>query len=210
MKKIKIKKQKKEKSKKWLTRHFNDLYYQEARRKGFRSRSAFKLIQINEKYKIFFKNAKILDLGSAPGGWSQVAKKLCGFSSTVIGIDRLEIMPLDGVNFVRGDLNDLSIRNKISEFFPSGADIILSDMAPNTTGHHETDHIRITGLVELALEISNLYLNRNGFFICKIFQGGAQGELLESVKYTIKNVKYFKPDASRKESSETYLIGKKK
>ncbi len=210
MKKIKLKKNKKEKSNKWLFRHLNDIYYQEAKKKGYRSRSAFKLLQINKKFNLFFKGANVLDLGAAPGGWCQVAKELIGSSGSVFGVDRLEIDKINGIDFFQGDINDEKIRFKITNLEVGKFDVVLSDMAPNTTGHNTTDHIRIVNLVEIAIDIADQFLKKNGFFVCKVFQGGAQGKLLEFMKSNIKDIKYFKPDASRKESPETYLIGKKK
>ena len=210
MKKIKLKKNKKEKSNKWLSRHLNDIYYQEAKKKGYRSRSAFKLLQINKKFNLFFKGANVLDLGAAPGGWCQVAKELIGSSGSVFGVDRLEINKINGIDFFQGDINDEKIRFKITNLEVGKFDVVLSDMAPNTTGHNSTDHIRIVNLVEIAIDIADQFLKKNGFFVCKVFQGGAQGKLLEFMKLNIKDIKYFKPDASRKESPETYLIGKKK
>ena len=209
MRKIKIKKNKTEKSKKWLSRHLNDFYYQESKKIGYRSRSAFKLLQINEKYNLFFKGANVLDLGAAPGGWSQIASILTNKHGTIIGIDKLKIKKYDGVFFLQLDIEDDFFEFKLSKFFNKRFDIIMSDMAPNTTGHRDTDHTRITNLAELALDTSRKFLKRGGYFICKLFQGGAQGELLESMKLHIKDIKYFKPEASRKESPEIYLIGKK-
>ena len=210
MKKIKLKKNKKEKSNKWLSRHLNDIYYQEAKIKGYRSRSAFKLLQINKKFNLFFKGANVLDLGAAPGGWCQVAKELTSPKGLVFGIDKLEINKINGIDFFQGDISDEAVKDKITDLDVGKFDVVLSDMAPNTTGHNTTDHIRIINLVEIAIEIADQYLKKNGFFVCKVFQGGAQGKLLEFMKLYIKEIKYFKPDASRIESPETYLIGKKK
>lgn len=208
MKKIKLKKNhKRENNNKWLLRHLNDEYYLKAKKIGYRSRSAFKLIQINEKFKIPFKNSNILDLGAAPGGWSQVASELSKPLGKVIGIDKIFIKPIDGISFVQSDIFDILLNKDlgISEF-----DILISDMAPNTSGNKTTDHLRIINLIEKALEISIIKLKKNGFFVSKIFQGGAQGKLIDDLKKVFKEIKYFKPDASRKESSETYLIAKKK
>ena len=210
MKKIKLKKNKKEKSKKWLTRHFNDIYYQKAKIKGYRSRSAFKLIQINKKFDVFFKGANVLDLGAAPGGWCQVSRELIGSDGAVIGIDKLDIKKIDGIEFYKANIGDNIFKYELLNLNIKKFDVILSDMAPNTTGHGSTDHLRIINLVELAIDTANQYLKKNGFFVCKVFQGGAQGKLLEFMNLHIKEIKYFKPDASRKESPETYLIGKKK
>lgn len=211
MKKIKLKKKfKKEKNSKWLLRHLNDEYYIQSKKKGFRSRSAFKLIQINNKFKIFCDTSNVLDLGSAPGGWCQISKDILGKNAKILGIDILPIVPLEGVKFLVGDICELDMQKIISNYFTEEIDIILCDMAPNTIGCKSTDHLRLIRLVEISLDIVEKFLKKNGFFVCKIFQGGAQGKLNEELKKIIKNVKYFKPAASRKESSETYLIGQKK
>lgn len=210
MKKIKLKRNHKEKSNKWLKRHLNDPFFREAKKNGFRSRSAFKLLQINKKFNFFFKGAKIIDLGAAPGGWSQVAKTLSSPDGQVLGLDLLPIDPMDGIKILKGDINDLEIQSEIKEYFNEKVDIILSDMAPNTSGHSQTDHLRIINLAEIAVSFAETFLKRNGFFVCKVFQGGAQGILLDFMKNSIKDIKYMKPPASRKESSETYLLGVKK
>lgn len=210
MKKIKLKKNHKEKSNRWLKRHLNDSFYQEAKKRGLRSRSAFKLLQINEKFNFFFKGARIIDLGAAPGGWSQVAKKLSGPDGIVLGLDLLSIEPINGIKFLEGDINDFKIHSQIKSHLNDKVDIILSDMAPNTSGHSQTDHLRIVNLAEIAVNFSEIFLKKDGFFVCKVFQGGAQGKLLEFMKNTLKDIKYMKPLASRKESSETYLFGIKK
>ena len=211
MKKIKInKKTIKEKSSQWLRRHLNDEYYIKAKKKGFRSRSAYKLIQINEKYNLFGSVLNVIDLGAAPGGWCQVVSQMCEDKVNILGVDKIKIEPIDGVNFIQGDLLEEKTFNNILKFFPKKVDILLSDMAPNTTGHEKTDHIRIVYLAEIALEMSKQILKKNGFFICKIFQGGAQGELLDDMKKNLVNIKYFKPKASRNQSSETYIIARKR
>ena len=210
MKKIKLKRNHKEKSNKWLKRHLNDPFFHEAKKNGLRSRSAFKLLQINKKFNFFFKGAKIIDLGAAPGGWSQVAKTLSSPDGKVLGLDLLPIDPIDGIKILKGDINDFEIQSEIKEYFNEKVDIILSDMAPNTTGHSQTDHLRIINLAEMAVSFTETFLKRNGFFVCKVFQGGAQGTFLDFMKNTIKDIKYMKPPASRKESPETYLLGIKK
>lgn len=208
MKKVKLKNNKKKNSSaKWLSRHFNDEFFIKSKNLGYRSRSAFKLMQIHEKFNIPFKNAKILDLGAAPGGWSQVSKNLCGQNGQVIGIDILPIEPIEGIKFIKCDIFEY-FKDEVSEL--EKFDIVLSDMAPNTTGHKNTDNIRIINLVEIASNLANKYLKKNCFFVCKVFQGGAQGKLVEDLRKIFKNIKYFKPKASRQESSEMYLIAKKK
>ena len=157
-----------------------------SKKKGYRSRSAFKLLQINKKFNLFFKGANVLDLGAAPGGWCQVAKELIGSSGSVFGVDRLEIDKINGIDFFQGDINDEKIKLKITNLEVGKFDVVLSDMAPNTTGHNTTDHIRIVNLVEVAIDVADQFLKKNGFFVCKVFQGGAQGKLLEYMKLYIK------------------------
>ncbi len=206
---IKLKrKQKKEKSNRWLYRHLNDHFFIEAKKKGLRSRSSFKLLQINERFNFFFKGAYVLDLGAAPGGWSQISRKLIGPKGKVLGIDKISIEPINDIKFLQLDINDLDLQ--VNEYFNQKVDILLSDMAPNTSGHKLTDHLKIINLVETAIYCSNKFLRTNGFFVCKIFQGGAQGKLLELMRNSLKNIKYIKPLASRKASSEVYLFGIKK
>ena len=209
MKKIKLKK--KNKSNKWLLRHLNDEYLLKAKINGYRSRSAFKLIQINKKFNFFFKDANVIDLGAAPGGWSQVANELVKPSGKILSFDKLVIEPIDGVKFIDLDLYNIDeVEREVKEYFGKKVDIILSDMAPNTTGHKNTDHTRIISLAELAINLTQNNLKKGGFFVCKIFQGGAQGELLLLLKNHFQNIKYYKPNASRQESTETYLCGIKK
>ena len=209
MKKIKLKK--KNKNNKWLSRHLNDEYFLKAKLFGYRSRSAFKLIQINERFNFFFKGANIIDLGAAPGGWSQVAKDYVKPNGKILGFDKLFIEPIDNIKFLQTDLNNIEkVENEVVSYFGSKVDIILSDMAPNTSGHKNTDHTRIISLAELAVNLLEKNLKKGGFFVCKIFQGGAQGELLLYLKSHLVNIKYIKPHASRKESTETYLCGIKK
>lgn len=190
----------------------NDEFFIKSRLEGFRSRSSFKLIQINQKFKIFNKNKlNILDLGCAPGGWLQVIKKLTDYKkSKILGIDKLEIKKIDGVNFFQKDIFENKTIEEINLFFGEKIDILLSDMSPNTSGNKNVDHLKIISLIESVLDVSELFLKKDGFFVCKIFQGGAQGELMDRISQIFKSIKYFKPQASRKESPETYIVAKKK
>ena len=190
----------------------NDEFFIKSKQEGFRSRSSFKLIQINEKFKIFNKNnLNILDLGCAPGGWLQVIKRLSNYKNNkILGIDKLAIDPIDGVNFLQKDIFENKTIEEIKSFFGEGIDILLNDMSPNTSGNRSVDHLKIVSLIESVLEVSELFLKKDGFFVCKIFQGGAQGELMDRISMIFKSIKYFKPQASRKESPETYIIAKKK
>ena len=205
MKKTFLKKKFKEKSKKWLTRQITDIYYIRSKKEGFRSRSSFKLIELNNKFNFLQKKTKVLDLGAAPGGWAQVVKNKCS-EGKIMGIDLLNIKELEGVCFLKCDLQKDDVISNIQSYFQGKVDVLLSDMAPNTIGHAKADHLRIINLVEVAIDISNKVLKKDGIFVCKIFQGGAQGELQKKMKKNFSNLKYFKPNSSRSESSETYLI----
>ena len=210
-KKIVFKKNLKENSKKWVRRQLSDIFYIQAKRSGFRSRSAFKLIEIEKKFKIFKNTNKILDLGSAPGSWCQVAlMSKHSENINILGVDKLKVQTIEGADFFEGDLEEIKTTEFIKEHFKGRVDLILSDMAPNTIGHKQADHLRILSLVEIALEICQDILKKDGVFVCKIFQGGAQGNLYKKMKENFYDVKYFKPQASRNESTETYLVAKKK
>jgi len=208
MKKLILKKKFKEKSKKWLRRQITDIYYIRSKKEGFRSRSSYKLIELNNRFKFLLKKTKVLDLGAAPGGWAQVARKKCS-EGKIMGIDLLNIKELEGVYFLECDLQKNDVISSVEDYFQGKVDVLLSDMAPNTIGHTKADHLRIINLVEVAIEISNKVLKKEGIFVCKIFQGGAQGELQQKMKKNFYNLKYFKPKSSRPESSEAYLVAKK-
>lgn len=191
-------------STRWLQRQLNDPYVHEAQRLGYRARSAFKLIELDDKLKFIKKGCTVVDLGAAPGGWSQVA--LQRGAGKVIGLDLLPIDPLPGVTFLQMDFMNDDAPEALIMAMGSGADVVLSDMAPNTMGHRQTDHIRIMALVEAAYEFATQVLKPGGTFVSKIFQGGAQGELLAMMKRDFATVKHVKPQASRKESSEQYVV----
>jgi len=191
-------------STRWLERQLNDPYVARAQAEGYRGRAAFKIEEINDKIDVLHKGALVVDLGAAPGGWCQVAaKKGC----KVIGLDILEMDPMPGVDLIQMDFTDDEAPHKLIEMMKGEkADVIMSDMAPNTTGHKNTDHLRIMMLVELAYHFCKDVLKKDGTFIAKVRQGGAQNELLAEMKKNFKTIKHIKPPASRKESSETYLI----
>jgi 23S rRNA (uridine2552-2'-O)-methyltransferase len=199
-------------SQKWLLRQMNDEYTQKAKAEGFRSRASYKIIEIDEKFKIFKKNKIIVDLGAAPGGWSQYALSKVG-ENNIIAIDLLEIEKIIGVNFLQLDffeenshqiiINELK---KIPYNKYGKCNVVMSDMAANTTGDKKTDHLRIINLVEESIELAIKILKNNGVFIAKIFQGGSSDEIIKNLKNNFLTVKYFKPKSSRKDSSETYLI----
>ncbi|MFL2661555.1 MAG: RlmE family RNA methyltransferase [Alphaproteobacteria bacterium] len=209
MKKIRIKKSKSEKSKKWLERHFNDYYFNKSKQEGFRSRSSYKLIEIEKKFRVFSNCKNVLDLGCAPGGWLQVARIFSPNNAIIMGIDRLKIEKIDGVEFIEKDIFDNQLEKILQDYFKDKIDVLLSDMSPNSSGNKSIDHLRIISLVERVLELSKVILKPKGFLISKIFQGGAQGELIKQMQSDLNSIKYFKPKASRKESSETYLVAKK-
>jgi 23S rRNA (uridine2552-2'-O)-methyltransferase len=202
----------KKSSHKWLLRQINDPFVEQARAEGWRCRAAFKIIEIDEKFKLFKKGKVVVDLGAAPGGWSQYVVTKVG-EGRVVAIDLLEISPIEGVSFFQQDFLTLDAPQKIIEFLQEikynkrgGCDIVLSDMAANTTGDANTDHLRIIDLLEGALDLSEKILNDGGSFVGKIFQGGSSDEILKKLRKNFSIVKYFKPDSSRKDSSETYLV----
>ena len=208
--KLKLKKKHKKESSKWLNRHINDEFVLKSKKEGFRSRSSYKLIQINEKFDFLNSSKNILDLGCAPGGWLQVSKKFSSVETKILGVDKLNIEAIPGVCFYQGDIFEDKVINYIETFFKKKIDLIMSDMSPNSTGNKKVDHLRILSLVERVIFISNQLLQKDGFIIIKIFQGGMQGDLMNSMKKSLKNIKNFKPKASRKESPEMYLIAQKK
>ena len=193
-------------SQRWLTRQLNDPYVAAARAAGWRSRAAFKLMELDDRFALIRRGMRVVDLGAAPGGWTQVA--LARGAAEVVGIDLLEIEPLRGSRLIVGDFNDDEMPGKLVAMLGGAADLVLSDMAPNTTGHAATDHIRIVGLTELALHFARGVLAENGSFVAKVFQGGSEKQLLDPLKQHFASVKHAKPPASRKESSELYVVAK--
>ena len=193
-------------STRWLARQLNDPYVREAKAKGYRSRAAFKLIELDEKFHFLKKSSVVLDLGAAPGGWSQAAAARVGERGRVVAVDMLEMTPITGVNTVRADLLDPETPARLEQMLGGKADVVLSDMAAPTTGHRATDHLRTTALFEAALETAEQVLKPGGTFVGKVFQGGATGELLARVKQRFSDVRHVKPPASRAESVELYLV----
>ncbi len=194
-------------SNRWLERQLNDPYVHEAKRLGYRSRAAFKLIQLDEKYKFLTKNKVIVDLGCAPGGWSQVAAMRLKGTGKLVGLDILPTEPMDGATFVCQDFTEEGATEKLLELLGGQkANVVMSDMAANTTGHQQTDHLRTIGLVEAAYEFAKTVLDKDGVFIAKVFQGGAEGSLLSDMKKNFKKVSHYKPDASREKSPECYVV----
>ncbi len=193
-------------SQKWLERQLNDPYVARAKREGYRSRAAFKLIEMDEKYHILKAGQRIVDLGAAPGGWSQIAAKKVGPKGKVIGIDLLPIDPMPGVEFIQLDFLDESAPGKLIDLLGGPADVVMSDMAANTTGHKKTDHLRIIGLAEAAIEFAREILAPGGAFVAKVFQGGTESQLLNDLKRDFAVVRHVKPAASRADSAELYVL----
>ena len=191
-------------SQRWLQRQLNDPYVAAAKAQGWRSRAAFKLIELDEKYHLITKGARVVDLGAAPGGWSQVV--LARGATSVVGIDLLPIEPVEGASFILGDFMEEGMEQRLTEMLGGKADLVLSDMAPNTSGHVATDHLRIMALAELALAFSCDILKPGGAFVAKLFQGGAEREMLNTLKLRFRTVRHAKPPASRKDSKEMYVV----
>jgi 23S rRNA (uridine2552-2'-O)-methyltransferase len=196
-------------SKLWLDRQLNDPYVAQARRDGFRSRAAYKLIEIDDKHHFLKPGITVVDLGAAPGGWSQIAAKRVGAPDgrgKVVAIDLLEMPEIPGVSFARLDFLGEDAPAKLLDMIEGRADVVLSDMAANTTGHRKTDQLRILGLVEGAAAFAADVLNPGGTFVAKVFQSGADAELLAQLKRDFTSVRHVKPASSRKDSSERYVL----
>ncbi|HUZ64134.1 MAG TPA: RlmE family RNA methyltransferase [Acetobacteraceae bacterium] len=191
-------------SQRWLVRQLNDPYVVAAQKAGWRSRAAFKLIELDDRFHLIARGARVLDLGAAPGGWTQVA--LDRGAAMVVGIDLLPVDPVAGATLIQGDFTDPAMPDRLRALLPQGADLVLSDMAPNTTGHAATDHLRIVALAEMALEFALGVLAPGGAFVAKVFQGGSEQQVLQPLRRHFSSVRHAKPPASRKESSELYVI----
>jgi 23S rRNA (uridine2552-2'-O)-methyltransferase len=196
-------------SKLWLERQLNDPYVLRAKREGFRSRAAFKLKEIDDKYKLLKPGMAVVDLGAAPGGWSQIAAAKVGAvngKGKVVAIDLLEMPEIPGVTFSQMDFLSHDAPEKLRAMLGGGADLVMSDMAANTTGHRKTDQLRIVGLVETAAAFACEVLNPGGAFLAKVFQSGADAALLAQLKRDFTTIRHVKPAASRQDSSERYLL----
>lgn len=193
----------------WLRRHVNDPYVHRARAQGYRSRSAYKLIEIAERDKLIRQGAVVVDLGAAPGGWSQALAARVGSSGRVIAVDILEIAPIPGVTVIREDFGDVTARDRIQEALKGRKlDLVVSDLAPNLSGVSATDQARSISLCELALEFARSHLKPQGVFLVKVFQGAGYPEFLTAMRGAFVTVASRKPGASRERSSEMYLLGK--
>ncbi len=199
----------------WLRRQLNDPYVQRAKQEGWRSRAAFKLIEIDEKYRLLKPGQTIVDLGCAPGGWCQYAARRTGAEKggkgMVIGIDLLPVDPIPGVTLAEMDFADHDAPDRLRAMLGAApgeraVDGVLSDMAANTTGHRKTDHLKIIGLAEMAIEFAREVLKPGGFFLTKLFQGGETGEMIKALKQDYAEVRHVKPGASRADSAELYVL----
>lgn len=193
----------------WLERQLNDPYVARAKRDGYRSRAAYKLIEMDDKYHLLKPGGRIVDLGAAPGGWAQVAAAKVGRASgrgKVVGIDLLPIDPLPGVEFTMLDFMAPEAPDLLREMLGGEADLVMSDMAANATGHKKTDHLKIMGLAEAAAEFAREVLAPGGAFLAKVLQGGTEGVLLTDLKRDFATVRHLKPAASRSDSSELYVL----
>ncbi len=190
----------------WLKRQLNDPYVRKAKAEGYRSRAAYKLLELDEKFAFLKPGARVVDLGCAPGGWLQVAVKKTGGRGEVVGIDYLNLPAVAGADILEMDFLDEAAPEALKKMLGGAADIVLSDMAAPTTGHKATDHLRIVALAEAALDFAEDVLAPGGVFVCKVFAGGAEGDLLARLKRGFETVKHAKPKASRSDSAEKYVV----
>ena len=196
-------------SKVWLQRHVSDPYVRKSREQGYRSRAAYKLLEIDRRDRLLRPGAKVIDLGAAPGGWSQLAAQKVRPGGSVIAVDLLEIAPIAGVTALRGDFRESQVRDKVGEALGGEmADVVLSDLSPNISGIASADQARAAELAYMAIDFSRVYLKPAGAFLVKLFQGEAFEEVLAEMRRTFRTVDTRKPAASRGESRETYLLGR--
>jgi 23S rRNA (uridine2552-2'-O)-methyltransferase len=202
---------KKPSSNAWLARQRSDPYVAAAHRAGYRSRAAFKLIELDDRFRLLRRGMRVVDLGAAPGGWTQVAAARTGSdkgTGLVVSLDLAEIAPIAGAILIRGDLRDPTSADAVCAALGGLADLVLSDMAASSTGHAATDHLRIVALAEAAFDFAASILAPGGAFVVKVFQGGAEGMLLTELKGAFAELRHAKPKASRPESAETYLVAR--
>lgn len=193
-------------SARWLKRQLSDPYVEEAQRRGYRARSAFKLAQMDDKLRLIRPGARVLDLGAAPGSWSQVALERAGAGGRVVGIDLEPVEPLSGASLLVGDVREPETVERLRAALAGPADLVMSDMAAAATGHAATDHLRTMALVEAALDIAEALLAPGGAFLAKVIQGGTEAGLLARLKRGFAKVRHLKPPASRKDSAELYVV----
>ncbi|MGO8919121.1 MAG: RlmE family RNA methyltransferase [Stellaceae bacterium] len=207
---VKTAKQRTASSAQWLHRQLNDPYVSEAKRLGYRSRAAFKLLELDDRFRFLRPGGRIVDLGSAPGGWAQVAVERVrpeAGRGRVVGIDLLAVEPIAGALLLRGDFLDEAAPAALRDALGGPADVVLSDMAAPSTGHAATDHVRVVALAEAAFAFAREVLAPGGTFVAKVFQGGAERELLAALKHDFASLRHAKPPASRSESAEIYVVG---
>jgi 23S rRNA (uridine2552-2'-O)-methyltransferase len=190
----------------WLQRQLNDPYVAEAKKRGYRSRAAFKLAQLDDKFHFLKRGAHVVDLGAAPGGWCQIAVERVGAAGKVVGIDYLAMAAIPGALLIELDFLDPAAPERLKAALDGTADVVLSDMAAPATGHAATDHLRIMALAEAAYDFAAEVLAPGGSFVAKLFQGGTERQLLERLKQDFTQIRHAKPPASRAESAETYLV----
>jgi 23S rRNA (uridine2552-2'-O)-methyltransferase len=199
-------------SRTWLERQISDPYVLRAKHEGLRSRAAYKLAEIDDKYRILKPGARVIDLGAAPGGWSEIAARRVGKNGRVIAIDILDMKPIADVDFQKLDFLDSAAPSRIKAMLGGKArgkaDVVLSDMAANASGHRQTDHLRIIALAEAAADFAREVLADGGAFLCKVLQGGTEAKLLAALKRDFTSVKHVKPPASRSDSAELYLLAR--
>ena len=199
-------------SRTWLERQLSDPYVARAKREGFRSRAAYKLAEIDDKYKVLKPGGHVVDLGAAPGGWSEIAARRVGATEAgngrVVALDILDMKPIPGVEFLKLDFLDDAAPARLKEILGGKADVVLSDMAANATGHRKTDHLRIMGLADAAAAFAREVLATSGVFLCKVLQGGTEATLLAELKREFEAVRHVKPPASRSDSAELYLLAR--
>lgn len=205
-KRVKTARGRKLSSTRWLQRQLNDPYVQAAKTEGYRSRAAFKIIQLDERFNLFAKGQRIVDLGAAPGGWSQIARKRIGDGGSVLAVDILEMEPMNGVEMMQLDFTEEGADTEVMNALGGQADLVICDMAAPATGHRPTDHIRIVAMAELAHDFARQVLSPGGGFVVKLLQGGGENDFLLQVKRDFKSVRFAKPDSSRKDSAESYLV----
>jgi 23S rRNA (uridine2552-2'-O)-methyltransferase len=208
MARLKPDKRRKPSSRAWLERQIKDPYVARAKREGFRSRAAYQLAEIDDKYRLLKAGARVVDLGAAPGGWSEVAAQRVAANGRVVAIDILDMKPIPDVEFLRLDFLDETAPDRLRALLGGKVDVVLSDMAANATGHRKTDHLRIMALAEAAAHFAREVLGAGGNFLCKVLQGGTEAALLAELKQDFTSVKHVKPPASRSDSAELYLLAR--
>jgi 23S rRNA (uridine2552-2'-O)-methyltransferase len=195
-------------SRAWLERQISDPYVARAKREGYRSRAAYKLAEIDDKFHLLRNGTRVVDLGAAPGGWSEVAARRIGAGGRVVAIDILDVKPIAGVEFIKLDFLDAAAAERLKAMLGGEVDVVLSDMAANATGHRQTDHLRIMALADAAAQFAREVLAPGGSFLCKVLQGGTEAALLAELKRDFSSVEHIKPPASRADSAELYLLAR--